>query len=123
MEQSLGHDAVSLSLKEYVHSVKPITVEKVRRQRPADSLDEKKIAKLRSLLGALAWPATQAPPNAVCCGFFAASIYGEADHCGHPRGQQNPRFAKECAGRLRNHVYGDLTWSWVFARMLLGLAT
>ena len=62
MEQSLGHDAVSLSLKEYVHSVKPITVEKVRKQRPADSLDEKKIAKLRSLLGALAWPATQAPP-------------------------------------------------------------
>ena len=58
MLQSFGHDAVKMNLKKYVHHIKPITVEKARKDMVGDDLDEREVAKLRSLIGALAWPAS-----------------------------------------------------------------
>ena len=54
IKQSPGLNIISLSLDKYVHHIKPITIDKVRKQMVDEPLLDKEVAQLRSLLGALA---------------------------------------------------------------------
>ena len=63
IEQSLNNDVITLSLKEYVHKIKPITLDKSRKTMSDAPLEEKEVKMLRALIGALAWPAGQCLPQ------------------------------------------------------------
>jgi hypothetical protein len=63
VEQSLNNDCISISMKEYVKKVHPLTVEKTRKTMVNDPCDEKEQRGLRALVGALAWPANQGLPQ------------------------------------------------------------
>ena len=63
MEQSLNNDCISISMKEYVKKVHPLTVEKTRKTMVNGPCDEKEQRGLRALVGALAWPANQSLPQ------------------------------------------------------------
>ena len=112
VEQSMGHDVIGMSLKKYVHSVKPITLDKARKLQPGDQLEETEVAKLRSLLGALAWPATQ------CLPMLSASVSLLQASMSSPtvadiiEANKTLRFAKECVDRyvwkMHDHVSGNL---------------
>ena len=41
VEQSMGHETISMSLQKYGHSLKPITIDKSHCQCPEDALEEK----------------------------------------------------------------------------------
>ena len=111
MQQSFGHDAVKMNLKKYVHHIKPIAVEKARKQMVGDVLDEREVAKLRSLLGALAWPATQ------CIPMLSASVSLMQSAMSAPtvndllEANKTLRFAKETVERYEwsVHRHGDLS--------------
>ena len=63
LEQSIGCDSVTLSLKDYVLKVKPITLDKSRKTMSDAPLEPKEVKMLRALIGALAWPAGQCLPQ------------------------------------------------------------
>ena len=63
VEQSLNNDCISISMKEYVKKVHPLTIEKTRKTMVNDPCDEKEKRGLRALVGALAWPANQSLPQ------------------------------------------------------------
>ena len=111
LQQSFNHDAVMMNLKRYVHQVKPITVDKARKQMVTDTLDEREVGKLRSLLGALAWPATQ------CIPMLSASVSLMQASMSAPtvgdllEANKTLRFAKEAVERYSwsIHRHGDLS--------------
>ena len=63
VEQSLANDSLTISMKEYVKRVHPITIEKSRKAMPNEPCDEKEHRCLRALVGAFAWPANQCMPQ------------------------------------------------------------
>ena len=63
LKQSLHLDQITLSLREYIHRLKPATLEKQRKATTEAPLDEKGHRTLRAIIGALAWPAGQCLPQ------------------------------------------------------------
>ena len=63
LEQSVGCDSISLSLKDYVLKIKPITLDKSRKTMSESPLEPKELKMLRALIRALAWPAGQCLPQ------------------------------------------------------------
>lgn len=53
--QSLDYQAATVSLRDYVAKIKPITVEKVRETMSDVPCDEKEHRQLRAMVGALSW--------------------------------------------------------------------
>ena len=124
VEQSLSHEVVTLSLKRYVHNIKPVSLAKSRRQQPTEQLEAKEVNLFRSTLGALAWPANQ------CLPMLAASISLHRAAMSDPKvsdildSNKTLRFAKEAVeiyamkfqryGRLDEiafGVYSDAAWA------------
>ena len=110
IKQSPGLNIISLSLDKYVHHIKPITIEKVRKQMVDEPLVGKEVAQLRSLLGALAWPPTQ------CIPMLSASVSLLQAAMSSPKiadlieANKILRFAKEAVGRyeMKIHKHGNL---------------
>ena len=111
LEQSLKLDVINMSLKHYIHHVKPVTVDKVRKQLHDEPLLEKETSQMRSLLGALAWPATQ------CMPMLSASVSLLQASMANPKisdlleCNKVLRFAKEAVERfrLKMHRHGELS--------------
>lgn len=64
VQQSREQDYISVSQETYMHAVKPISVQKARRSQGSDECTTREVGALRSLLGALQWPAAQSFPAA-----------------------------------------------------------
>ena len=122
--QSEDRSTITVSLQEYVHKIKPLSLEKSRKTMVDDYCNEKEHRLLRALVGAMSWPATQCLPQAsATISILQASINKptvkdmlEANKC--------LRFLKEvvkgyvftirCHGpleALRIGVYCDAAWS------------
>jgi hypothetical protein len=61
--QSMDYTMVTLSLRQYMTKVKPISIEKSRKAMSQEMCTETECRQLRALVGALAWPATQCVPQ------------------------------------------------------------
>ena len=125
VKQGLNWDQITLSLKQYIHRLKPATLEKTRKATPEAPLDEKEHRTLRAIIGALAWPAGQCLPQ------LSASISILQASASSPTVQdlltanKVLRFAKEVVQNyvltLRKHgssladlqfgAYTDASWS------------
>ena len=86
--QSLDFETISISMDDYVKSVKPISIAKHRKTMSDDPCNEVEKKQLRALIGAVAWPANQCLPQASATTFFVASIYGIPLRQGHQRCKQ-----------------------------------
>ena len=64
VQQSPELEVISVSLKEYVHKIKPLSMEKMRKNMQDDYCTEKEHRMLRALVGAMSWPVTQCLPQA-----------------------------------------------------------
>lgn len=62
--QSLDFETMSISMEDYVKSVKPISIAKHRKTMSDDPCNEVEKKQLRALIGAVAWPANQCLPQA-----------------------------------------------------------
>ncbi len=62
--QSLDFETISISMDDYVKSVKPISIAKHRKTMSEDPCNENEKKQLRALIGAVAWPANQCLPQA-----------------------------------------------------------
>lgn len=124
VHQSPDMEAISVSLKEYVNKIKPLSMEKVRKNMQDDYCADKEHRLLRALVGAMSWPVTQCLPQAAATiSILQANISRptvkdmlDANKC--------LRFMKEvvkdytftirCHGELeslRIGVYCDAAWS------------
>ena len=121
----MNWDQITLSLKDYIHRLKPATLEKTRKATPDAPLDEKEHRTLRAIIGALAWPAGQCLPQ------LSASISILQASSSSPAVQdlltanKVLRYAKEvvqsfaltlrkrgsCLEELRFGAYTDASWS------------
>ena len=124
LEQSIGYDSLTLSLKEYVQKIKPITLDKQRKTMSDAPLEPKETKMLRALIGALAWPSGQ------CLPLLSTSISLLQASSSNPTvgdiAQANKllRFAKDVAqgynmtlrrhgqnlSEMRFRVYMDASW-------------
>ena len=59
-------DEIQLRHEIYLHKVKPITIQKERKQQPGERLTPKEVHQLRAGIGALAWPGNQSCPHLSC---------------------------------------------------------
>ena len=57
---------IQLRHETYLHKVKPITIQKERKQQPGEKLTPKEVHQLRAGIGALAWPGNQSCPHLSC---------------------------------------------------------
>lgn len=57
---------IQLRHETYLHKVKPITLQKERKQQPGEKLTPKEVHQLRAGIGALAWPGNQSCPHLSC---------------------------------------------------------
>ena len=64
MNQSLDFETISISLEDYVKSIKPRSIAKHRKTMSDDPCHESVKKQLRALIGAVAWPANQCLPQA-----------------------------------------------------------
>ena len=125
VRQGMNWDQITLSLKDYIHRLKPATLEKTRKATPDAPLEEKEHRTLRAIIGALAWPAGQCLPQ------LSASISILQASSSSPAIQdlltanKVLRYAKEvvqsfaltlrkhgsCLEELRFGAYTDASWS------------
>ena len=123
VKQSLDNATVTFDLQKYLHQLKPLNIEKARKQCPEDKATPKGQSQLRGLLGGLAWPANQTQPH------LAASVsLAQASSSGATVGDlldanKTLRYAKETADvpltirghgpldQLRFGVYTDASWA------------
>ena len=64
LSQSLDFETISISMEDYVKSVKPISMAKHRKTMSDDPCSEVEKRQLRALIGAVAWPVNQCLPQA-----------------------------------------------------------
>ena len=57
--QSFNHETVEIKHEQYIKKVKPISIEKIRRQMVNDPVADREKNQLRGLIGAMQWPAAQ----------------------------------------------------------------
>ncbi|CAK0874691.1 unnamed protein product, partial [Prorocentrum cordatum] len=69
---------IEVKTEAYIHKVKPISIEKVRRQHPDDLCRPKEISQLRGLNGAMQWPASQCMVQAAATVSFAQGDVSKA---------------------------------------------
>ena len=124
MQQSLDNSVLSINLREYIHRIKPISLEKPRKTMSQDPCNQKEHKQLRALIGALAWPSNQCMPQ------LSASISLLQAHANSPtvgniaEANKLLRFAKEIAKDynmvIRRHcdlcylrigAYTDAAWA------------
>lgn len=124
LQQSPDLEVLTVSLKEYVNKIKPLSMEKSRKTMVDDYCNEKEHRLLRALVGAMSWPVTQCLPQA------AATIIILQANINRPmvkdmlEANKCLRFMKEvvkddvftirCHGEiedLRLGVYCDAAWS------------
>ena len=110
IKQSPGLNIISLSLDKYIHHIKPITIDKVRKQMVDEPLLDKEVAQLRSLLGALAWPATQCIPMLSASVSLLQAAMSSPKIADLAEANKILRFAKEAVGRyeMKIHQHGNL---------------
>ena len=61
--QSYNHRSIDISMQDYIHKIKPISIDKGRRAQPNELCTEKEKRAFRSLIGAMQWPAAQQAPH------------------------------------------------------------
>ena len=74
LQQSPDLEILTVSLKEYVHKIKPLSLEKSRKTMVDDYCNEKEHRLLRALVGAMSWPVTQCLPQAATISILQANI-------------------------------------------------
>ncbi|CAK0886983.1 unnamed protein product, partial [Prorocentrum cordatum] len=121
VEQSLSTYAVTLKFENYLHAVKPITIEKHRRADPTSALTPKELTSFRTLNGQLQWPSAQGVMIAAATVSFRAAATGSATVQDLLDANKDLRFLKANAdvglyfgfdkawGELRVGVYSDAT--------------
>ena len=118
----LGH--TSMDLEQHIHHVKPIAVEKAGRQTPDAECTPKEVSALRSLIGALQWPAAQCCPHPSATASFLQAKMSRAAVLDLVEANRALRFVKNCAGLelqfeslpadfgdWRLGIYADATWA------------
>ena len=93
--RDLGY--ISMDLEQYIHHVKPITVEKARRQTPDSERTPREVSSLRSLIGALQWPAAQCCPHLSATVSFLQAKMSKAVVMDLLEANRALRFIKNCA--------------------------
>ena len=75
VRQSASLCDIVVTNEEYIHRVRPISLEKNRRQDANDLLTDKEHSAFRGLIGALQWPATQTMVHGTAsCSFLSAAF-------------------------------------------------
>ncbi|CAK0802743.1 unnamed protein product [Prorocentrum cordatum] len=78
LDQNVNAYATALRFEKYLHAVKPITIDKVRRASSASPLAPKELTSFRTLSGQLQWPAAQGIIIAAAVVSFWAAATGNA---------------------------------------------
>ena len=117
---------IQLRHETYLHKVKPITIQKERKQQPGEKLTPKEIHQLRAGIGALAWPGNQSCPHLSCSISLLQSAVADAKIEDLQSYNKLLAFAKANAdvglrfrcprgsgriGDLRLGVYFDAAWA------------
>ncbi|CAK0840096.1 unnamed protein product [Prorocentrum cordatum] len=121
--QTLSRNEIEVKAEQYTHKVKPIGIEKVRRQYPDDLCTPKEISQLRGLNGAMQWPASQCMVQAAATVSFAQGDVSEATVGSLLEANKSLRFLKAGGDvgiriryvskweELRLGVYWDASWA------------
>ena len=123
MTQAMDGSSVSFNLEKYIHQMKPLTIEKSRKQQPNERVTPREQSQLLGLLGALAWPSFQTQPHLAASVSLAQSASASANISDLLEVNKTLRFAKETANThlvIRSHgslhkirfgMYCDATWA------------
>ncbi|CAK0861054.1 unnamed protein product [Prorocentrum cordatum] len=121
--QSQSRNEIEVKAEQYIHKVKPISIEKVRRQHPDDLCTPKEISQLRGLNGAMQWPASQCMVQAAATVSFAQGDVSKATVGSLLEANKSLRFLKASGDvgiriryvskweQLRLGVYWDASWA------------
>ncbi|CAK0910898.1 unnamed protein product, partial [Prorocentrum cordatum] len=119
--QSQSRNEIEVKAEQYIHKVKPISIEKVRRQHPGNLCTPKEISQLRGLNGAMQWPASQCMAQAAATVSFAQGYVSKATVGSLLEANKSLRFLKASGDvgiriryvskreQLRLGVYWDAT--------------
>ena len=123
MTQAMDGSTVTFNLEKYIHQLKPLTIEKSRKQQPNERATPREQSQLRGLLGALAWPSFQTQPHMAASVSLAQSATASATISDLLEVNKTLRFAKETASthlvlrshgplyRIRFGMYCDASWA------------